>query len=156
MAVVSSDYRRTVYSGMPQTSTATSGSGLCAACFRCLFGEIVETNDTSGGKYSTLSSCARSVRGGGEVDEPGQPAAGVGGRGAATSAGGRGDCDAVRAGWVLPGHGQGAGQIRDAPRAPARRGVGDRGRGRVRLLPGRVLPGRRGVRAGRDERAARR
>ena len=60
------------------------------------------------------------------------------------------------AGRVLPGRGQGAGQVRDAARAPARRGVGDRGRGRARLLPGRVLPGRRGVRAGRDERAARR
>ena len=54
------------------------------------------------------------------------------------------------AGRVLPGRGQGAGQVRDAARASGRRGAGDRGGGGARLLPGRVLPGGRGVRAGRD------
>ena len=41
-------------------------------------------------------------------------------------------------------------------RASARRGVGNRGRGRARLFPGRVLSGRRDVRTGRDEWVTRR
>src|SRR3954447_12807947 len=127
-----------------------SGHGTSSPC------GVAQWRDTRGLKYSTRDVVVRSVRGGGEADEPGQPVAGVGGRGAAALAAGRGDRDVVRAGWVLPGRGQGAGQVRDAARASARRGAGDRGRGRARLLPGRVLCGGRGVRAGRDGRAARR
>src|SRR4051812_36250138 len=48
---------------------------------------------------------------GGEAGEPGQPVAGVAGRRVAASAGGRGDRGAVRPGRVLPGRGQGAGQV---------------------------------------------
>ena len=53
---------------------------------------------------------------------------------------------------VLPGRGQGPGEVRDAACPRGRRGAGDRRGGGSWLLPGRVLSGRRSVRGGRHER----
>ena len=150
VAVLSSGYRRTVYDQRRVIGSSWGGTALTATLRR----GGGRTSDMRGDKYSTLRSAPRSVRGGGEASEPGQQAVRVGGGGAAASAGGRGDRGAVRPPRVLPRGGQGAGQVRDAARAPARRGVGDRVGGRARLLPGRVLPGRGGVRSRRDGRAA--
>src|SRR3954469_21862535 len=52
-----------------------------------------------------------------------------------------GDRAAVRRRWLLPGRRQGAGQVRDAARAPGGRRQRDRRRGPAWLLAGRVLPG---------------
>ena len=57
---------------------------------------------------------------------------------------------------VLPGGGQGPGEVRDAAGARGGRGQRDRGRGGARVLTGGVLSGGGGVRTSRDDRAARR
>src|SRR5215212_8356772 len=153
---MSSNYRRTVQGCAPHSCRRSRTAQVIRVMERVLRVVLLSGATRAASNTRHVMWLFVACAAGGEAGEPGQPVAGVGGRGAAASAAGRGDRDVVRAGWVLPGRGQGAGQVRDAARAPARRGVGDRGRGRARLLPGRVLPGGRGVRAGRDERAARR
>src|SRR5215218_6300964 len=152
-AWMSSNYRRTVQGCAPHVwKSPRSRRAMKRNTRTVLLGVATRAASNSRHFRVLLVACAA----GGEAGEPGQPVAGVGGRGAAASAGGRGDRGTVCARRVFPGRGQGAGQVRDAARTSARRGVGDHGRGWARLLPGRVLPGGRGVRAGRDEWAARR
>ena len=59
-AVVSSDYRRTVYDSAPRDRLIV-GYAVFSAALRRGSGR---TSDTRGDKYSTLRTCARSVRGG--------------------------------------------------------------------------------------------
>src|SRR5665648_491972 len=77
---------------------------------------------------------------GGGAGERGQPAAGVGSGRAGASGPGGGVRPAVRRRRVLPGRGQGAGEVRDAARARAGRDQRDRGGVEPRLLPSRLLP----------------
>src|SRR4051794_21808684 len=102
-----------------------------------------------------LVGCLASLVGG-KPDERGEqdPRAGRGRVDAPTCRGG--DRAAVRRRGVLPGRRQGAGQVRDAARAPGGRRQRDRRRGPAWLLAGRVLPGASRLRPGRDDRAARR
>ena len=96
-------------------------------------------------------------RAGGEADERSRAAVGAGrGRSAPPEPGGGPRPAVHHERGVLPGRGQGAGQIRNAARASGRPATGHRGGGGARLLPGGVLFGVSLVRAARDGRAARR
>src|SRR6266851_522594 len=94
---------------------------------------------------------------GGGRGERGEPAGCTGAGRAGAPQGGRGDRSAVQFRRVLPACGQGAGQVRDAAGTPDRARPGDGGRGGSRVLAGRVLPGRGGLRrAGLPRRSSRR
>src|SRR5260221_3053 len=86
--------------------------------------------------------------GGGRGDR-GEPAAGADRRGAAARQSRGGRFAVVHRGRrVLPGRGQGPGQVRDAARPPGRRPAGHRRRRGARLLTRGVLPGAGVVLAG--------
>src|SRR3954467_7208028 len=94
---------------------------------------------------------------GGGGNEPGESMAGTGRVRFGAPEPGGGARAPVRLGHrVLPGRGQGAGQVRDAASASGRRAAGDRGRGGARVLAGGVLPGVSIVRTVGHGRAARR
>src|SRR5215203_7243903 len=94
---------------------------------------------------------------GGEADERSRAAVGAGRVRSAPPEPGCGPRPVVRHECgVLPGLGQGAGQVRDAARASGRPATSHGGGGGARLLPGSVLSGVSLVRPAGDGRAARR
>src|SRR6202035_1989059 len=129
VTLMSSNEYRSVNDLLPQFQSS-NGDGEIPGKTATRIGLIAATN---AGHY-TVAGLPSGGRGGhGERSGP----AGRAGAGRAGAPPGRGgDRAAVQLRRVLPGCGQGAGQVRDAAGAPGRGRAGHGGRGGARVLPG--------------------